>query len=51
MLIRFLHPLADLMVGLTDFIYGPPEPGSNELLRRWLMENPDMTLSNYPTHT
>lgn len=35
---------------LTDALVGAPAPDSNEALRRWLLANPHLALSQYP-HT
>lgn len=40
--------LTDFVVRLTDIIFGAPEIGSNEHLRRWLDANPEKDLSQYP---
>jgi hypothetical protein len=54
MLNAFSRWLYDFMQDLTDGLCGALEPDSNEMLRRWLMNNPEKDISEYPrflTHT
>lgn len=41
--------LTRMIISITDIIFGPPDPDSNEALRRWLWENPDKDLSAFPS--